>query len=182
MKIKISVEGLEALRELQKLLNSEQLELIGETVEQLARNNARNKIGGPFGERLAQRSVEFLPKGDTVEIFTGGADGYIGVHVEEGGPIRSHNGKPLAIPLPNESTQRYNPKRLFARELKGVVPLFKLRSRNGNELLFRQPGKGGELEAPLFVLKDATAPQVPRPWWPAESEISAAVDQIIDAF
>ena len=181
MKIKISVEGLDVLQELQELLNSEQLELIGETVEQLARNNARNKIGGPFGERLA-RSVEFRPGGDAVEIFADGPDGYIGVHVEEGGPIRSHNGKPLAIPLPNESTQRYNPKRLFARELKGVVPLFKLRSRNGNELLFRQPGKGGELEAPLFVLKDATAPQAPRPWWPTGNEISAAVDQIIDAF
>ncbi len=177
--IKISVEGLDAIRELQEWVTPARLEAAGEAVMQLADRNAREKIGGGFGGRLAD-AIRCETSGETVEIFLGGPEGYIGLHVHEGGAIRSRSGKPLAIPLPTASTRRYNPQRLFAREISGQVPLFRLRSRAGNELLFRRPDKGGELEAPLFLLKDETAPQRPRPWWPTEAEALDEVDRFFE--
>lgn len=152
-----------------------------EAVRKLAAEKAL-RLGTNVGPRAAN-SIVFRIESARSEIWldeSEGTDGRMAAHIHFGGPIRSHNGKTLAIPLPNESTRKYNPRRLFARELKGKVDLFKLKSRSRNELLFRRPGKGEKLEKPLFVLKEQTRSQRPRPWWPTAEEVDAATTAYFD--
>lgn len=176
LNIKIKVDDREVIKKIEGLSPEGRMYAWARAIRELAEENARNRLGGgPFGERIAD-TVRHRVSGLHAEIAPEGQEGYIGVHVHFGGPINI--GKKLAIPLPNESTRKYNPKRLFAKEQK--FRMFKLRSRNGNELLFRKPGKGEKLEKPLFVLKDATAPQKPRPWWPTAAEVEAATDKFFE--
>lgn len=180
MKIRFEVNDAETLAQLHGLSIDAFVEGWAEAVLQLAKKNAREKIGGKFGEKTVAGSIEQQSHGVTAEVYTGGPSGYIAEHVQTGGVVRSRNGKPLAIPLPNEATDAYNPNRLFARELKLRLPLFKLRSKKGNDLLFRKPGKGEKLEKPLFVLKAETRPQAPRPWWPTDAEVEKATMEFFE--
>lgn len=172
--VKFKVDDAETLKQLRGLSVEAYVEDWAEAIRNLAEEKALT-LGENFGKRIA-KSVEQKVTGLKVEITPSGPDGYIGVHAHTGGPINI--GKTLAIPLPNESTKIYNPKRLFAKQMR--FPMFKLTSKAGNELLFRKPGKGKKLEKPLFVLKDATAPQRPRPWWPDDAEVEHATEQYFD--
>ena len=175
MRVKFKVEVPRTPEELGGLSPDAFMAAWTEAIRKLAEGKAL-RLGTNIGPRIAD-SIAFRIGAEQSEIWldeSGGTEGYIGAHIHFGGPIRSHNGKTLAIPLPNESTLKYNPKRLFARELKGKVGLFRLKSRSGNELLFRKPGKGEKLEKPLFVLKDQTRPQRARPWWPDDAEVEGA--------
>jgi len=142
-----------------------------EAVQRFAKERALAVIGKRDFGRLMSDTVQKQVSGDTAEVYVGDKNAFIAEHVHLGGPIRSRNGKPLAIPLNNASTAKWNPRRLFARELK--TPLFMLKSKAGNKLLFAKPGKGEKLGPPLFALVDQTRPQRPRPWFPAQSEADA---------
>lgn len=170
MNLKFRVEDQEVLDRLKELSAEDKLQAWAEAILRMAIRNAETKIGGTFGKRIST-FIELEIRGENAEIRTDRQNGYIGTHVHFGGPIRTRSGKPLAIPLPNEATAKYNPERLFAREL--TIKMFRLKSRAGNELLFRKPGKQENLEKPLFVLKNVTAPQRPRPWWPTQEEAEA---------
>ena len=167
MEIKLTVDDGETIARLKALKAETRVKVWAEAIAELARRQARQRIGTGFGQTTVAESVRVDLRGPKAEVYT---DDPIAVHVHFGGPIRSRNGRRLAIPLPNGSTAKYNPKRLFARDLSRSMPLFKIRSRGGTELLFRRPGKGEQLEAPLFVLKDQTAAQRPRPWFPSVAE------------
>ena len=170
MEVKFKVDDREVLARLAELRSEDRVTAWAEAILQLTKEHARERIGGPFGSRIAEY-VEMEVRGETAEIRMNRQNAYIGAHVHFGGPIRTRNGKPLAIPLPTASSRKYNPDQLFARLL--TVPLFKLTSRAGNELLFRKPEKKQALEPPLFVLKEETRPQRPRPWWPTQAEAEA---------
>ena len=170
MELKFKVDNRAVLDLLKDLSGEEKVTVWAEAILQLAVRNAESKIGGSFGRRIGQ-FVEMDVRGETAVIRMDRQNAYIGEHVHFGGPIRPRDGKPLAIPLPTPSTQKYNPDRVFARNVS--APMFKLTSKAGNRLLFRKPEKGQKLEEPLFVLKDVTRPQRPRPWWPTQAEAEA---------
>lgn len=181
MKVIFKVEAPRTPEELSGLSPEAFMAAWTEAVRQLVEKKAL-RLGTNIGPRIAD-SIAFRIGAEQSEIWLDeneGTEGYIGAHIHFGGPIRTRSGKPLAIPLPNESTRKYNPRRLFARELKSSTRLFKLKSRAGNELLFRRPGKGEKLEKPLFVLKDQTKSQKPRPWWPEPEEVEAATKTFFD--
>ena len=168
--IKITVDDGEILDRLRELKSETRVKVWANAILELARRQARQRIGTGFGQTKVAESVRIDLRGPEAEVYT---DDYIAIHVHQGGPIRSRNGKKLAIPLPNGASAKYNPQRLFARDLGRSVPLIKLQSRGGNELLFREPGEGEKLEEPLFVLKDETRSQRPRPWFPTLAEAEA---------
>lgn len=177
MKVTLRLDDAE-IREKIKDWNAEDIITVwSEAVLRLAKANASRVIGtGSFGRSIEQ-NVELENHGLTAEIKMAAAQAYVGAHVHYGGPVKSRSGKTLAIPLPTSSTAKYNPQRLFASDVK--EKLFLLTSRRGNKLLFRATRKGEALELPLFVLKDQTRPQKPRPWWPSEAECNAAFDEFV---
>ena len=176
MELKLAVDDREIAATLAKLRATVSAPVLGEILLELAQRKARNKLGKNFGESVVARSVELDLRGDhQVEVYS---DNPIAIHVHTGGPIRSRNGKKLAIPLPNESTAKYNPRRTFARDLS--VPLLAITSKKGNRLLFRDPGKNGKLEPPLFVLKSETKAQKPRQWFPSVAEAQAELTRFIN--
>ena len=170
MELKFRVDDRAVLEKLKELSGEDIATVWAEAILQLAVRKAETSIGGKFGRQIAGY-IETEMHGTRAVIRMDRQNAYIGEHVHFGGPIRTRDGKPLAIPLPTQSTLKYNPDRLFARNVS--VPLFKITSKAGNKLLFRKPEKGQTLEAPLFVLKKATRPQRPRPWWPTQEEAEA---------
>ncbi|GEM_PF-3214529 len=177
MRLTLRVDDAEIRQKIKDLNGEDLITVWSEAVLRIAKANATRVIGsGPFGKSIEQ-NIALENCGLTAEIKMTAAQAYIGAHVHYGGPIMSRNGKTLAIPLPTSSTERYNPNRLFASDV--TEKLFALTSKRGSRLLFRAPAKGEKLEAPLFVLKDQTAPQHPRPWWPDEAECQTAFDQFV---
>jgi hypothetical protein len=182
MELRIKLENADALREAVDGLTGEEFaELWAEAVMRLAKKNAEREIGTGFGRSVVAAGVR-------AETFPGGraevsAD-YIGVHVHEGGPIASRNGKDLAIPLDTEASRQYNPQRLFAREL-DKIKLFAVLTKSGKKLLFRAREKGEKAdpnEGPLFVMLRQTRPQKARPWWPTEAEVDEATEKLLHTY
>ena len=165
--VEFVVDARDVLASLKKLRSKVNVKVWADAILELARRQARARIGTGFGNDKVAESVRIDLRGPVGEVYT---DDKIAVHVHQGGPIRSGNGRRLAIPLPTSSTERYNSGRHFARDVARSHPLFKLTSKKGNELLFPRPERGEELGPPLFVLKDQTRPQLPRPWWPTHEE------------
>ena len=176
MHLRITVRNADELREAAEGITSEEfLEVWAESVMRLAKKNAEREAGTGFGRRVVAGGVR-------AETFPGHAEvtaDYIGEHVHTGGPIASRNGKDLAIPLETEASRKYNPRRLFAREL-DQIKLFAVLTKSGKKLLFRQREKGEKSEeGPLFVMLRQTRPQKARPWWPTEAEADEATEQLL---
>lgn len=180
MELRIKLENADVMREAVDGLTGEEFaELWAEAAMRLAKKNAERALGTGFGRSVVAAGVR-------AETFPGGraevtAD-YIGVHVHEGGPIASRNGKDLAIPLDTPASRQYNPRRLFAREL--GIQLFSVLTKKGKKLLFRRREKGEKDngEGPLFVMLRQTRPQKARPWWPTEAEADEATKQLLQAY
>ena len=180
MMLRVTVENADAFKDVaDKLTGEEFLELWTEAVMRLAKKNAENVIKGDFWRTVA---------GDIrAETFPGRAEvtaDYIGVHVHEGGPIASRNGRDLAIPLDTPGSRQYNPRRLFAREL-DKIKMFAVLTKSGKKLLFRAREKGEKAatdEGPLFVMLRQTRPQKPRQWWPTDAEADKATIELIETY
>ena len=137
------------------------VEGITDAVYEEARKNAIG-LGGQFGQRIA-RSLRTRVDGMTGIVSSDGADGYIGLHVHQGGPVRSRNGKMLAIPT------RYNDQKdVFASDRNDLMLV---KSRRRCYLFKELTEPGAVLGKPLYVLTRETKPQKPRPWWPDESRV-----------
>ncbi len=181
MELRIKLENADAIREAVDGLTGEEFaELWAEAVMRLAKKNAEEVIKGNFWRTVAG--------GVRAETFPGGraevSTDYIGVHVHEGGPIASRNGKDLAIPLDTPASRQYNPQRLFAREL-DKIKLFAVLTKSGKKLLFRAHEKGEKAapdEGPLFVMLRQTRPQKPRQWWPTDAEADKATIELIETY
>ena len=164
IRIKIDTRGdaFEVLTDLDPAeLGAALVEGITDAVFEEAKANAAD-LGGKFGQRIA-RSLRTRVDGMTGFVAADGADGYIGLHVHRGGPIKSRNNKMLAIPT------RYNDQKdLFASDRDDLIPI---RSKRRYYLFKKLTEPGAVLGKPLYVLTRETKPQKPRPWWPDESRV-----------
>lgn len=162
IRIDTQADAIEVLENFDPAEFSEALvEGITDAVYEEARKNAIG-LGGQFGQRIA-RSLRTRVDGMTGIVSSDGADGYIGLHVHQGGPVRSRNGKMLAIPT------RYNDQKdVFASDRNDLMLV---KSRRRCYLFKELTEPGAVLGKPLYVLTRETKPQNPRPWWPDESRV-----------
>lgn len=162
IRIDTQADAIEVLENFDPAEFSEALvEGITDAVYEEARKNAIG-LGGQFGQRIA-RSLRTRVDGMTGIVSSDGADGYIGLHVHQGGPVRSRNGKMLAIPT------RYNDQKdIFASDRNDLMLV---KSRRRCYLFKELTEPGAVLGKPLYVLTHETRPQKPRPWWPDESRV-----------
>ena len=150
-------------------------EFIAKTVvvslRDLAENNARKNLGS--GRFAAEIAAGIRAKADGMNITLDHASNdtnHLAEHVQEGGPVRSRNGKMLAIPIDKSvrgewaSVHRWNTpdgKPLFLRK--------KEDGPRGRAYLAEPQGKKGKPKV-LYVLTRETKPQRARPWWPTDEE------------
>lgn len=143
-------------------------------MKNLAIQNAQAAAEGSGGRGFWQREV--IPSvhdeivGDQAVVYS---DSYIAEHVHTGGVIRPVKSRFLAIPLPGNGERGKWPSDY------GEDELFAKTSKAGNLLLFERPGKGRELKAPLFVLKEQVT-QKPRPWWPTSEQVDAETARVLE--
>ena len=138
----------------------------------LETRNRALRLGSRLGPRIA-RSLSTTVSGLEGEVLASGADGYVGLHVHQGGPVRSRNGKILAIPT------KWNPdKETFARN-RDDLQLIKSKKRKKCYLFKKLTAPGEVLGRPLYVLTPRTRPQKPRPWWPNSKDLDTLVEKFI---
>jgi len=180
MEIKITVNDADTLKQINGLSVEAHMEAWAEAVLQLAQKRARERLGGGFGKRIAD-SVQARTSGLKSDISTSGPEGYIGEAVQQGGTFRARSGKLLAIPIHPWMKKGGQYAGLFPRvfQEKAHIPLFLIKSKKGNRLLFQKPEKGQKLEAPFFVLKETTRHK-PRPWWPEKTEVEIATNEYFE--
>ena len=150
-------------------------EFIAKTVavsmRDLAENNARDKLGkGKFASEIAA-GIRAKADGMTVTLDHASNDtNHLAEHVHVGGPVKSSNGKMLAIPIDKSvrgewaSVHRWNTpdgKPLFLRK--------KEDGPRGRAYLAEPQGKKGKPKV-LYVLTRETKPQKARPWWPTDED------------
>ena len=150
-------------------------EFIAKTVavsmRDLAENNARDKLGkGKFASEIAA-GIRAKADGMTVTVDHASNDtNHLAEHVHVGGPVKSSNGKMLAIPIDKSvrgewaSVHRWNTpdgKPLFIRK--------KEDGPRGRAYLAEPQGKKGKPKV-LYVLTRETKPQKARPWWPTDED------------
>ena len=172
MEIRLKVFDQDTLDQLQRLSPEEFMVALSGAVRRLIANNARNKIGGDFGSQIARESIMTEEQSPFRHIlYLGGANGYIAEHIHTGGVVKPKYRQYLAIPIDRKA------KGIYPREYGG--DLFLLRRKqdgpNGRAYLAEKQGKRGKIK-PLWVLKKSVTHK-PRPWWPDEAAVTAAVEQ-----
>ena len=133
------------------------------------------RLGSRIGPRI-RRSLSCRYSGLEGEVLASGADGYIGLHIHQGGPVRSRNGKILAIPT------KWNPhknKEIFARNYPEELQVIKSKRKNRAYLFKKLLTPGEVLGRPLYVLTPRTRPQKPRPWWPDSKDLDTLAEKFI---
>ncbi len=162
MEIKFSVNDKDTLDTLQKLSAREFMLAWTTAVKNFTQNQARNIIGGNFGDLIARRSILTDTSDDTChEIYAGGENGYIAEHIHTGGVIRPNTRKALAIPVDSSV------KGMYPREYPGELVKFK--AKDGRAYL----GKPMKRKVkPLWLLQTSVT-QKPRPWWPDDAAVMA---------
>ena len=159
-------------------------EFIAKTVavsmRDLAENNARDKLGkGKFASEIAA-GIRAKADGMTVTLDHASNDtNHLAEHVHVGGPVKSSNGKMLAIPIDKSvrgewaSVHRWNTpdgKPLFLRK--------KEDGPRGRAYLAEPQGKKGKPKV-LYVLTRETKPQKARPWWPTDEDFARIAEREI---
>lgn len=172
MEVRLKVFDQETLDQMLQLAPDEFMVAVTGAVRRLVAKNARDKIGGDFGAQIARESImteEQSP--DCHTLYLGGANGYIAEHIHSGGVVKPKHRRYLAIPIDRKV------KEIYPREYGGE--LFVLRRKqdgpNGRAYLAEKQGKRGNIK-PLWVLKRSVTHK-PRPWWPDEGAITAAVER-----
>lgn len=172
MAVIIKLDVSKAIKVLEDIDPKEMTEAIVEGVTDAVYEETRSSalaLGKNLGPRIA-RSLRSKVDGLSGQVTAEGADGYIGLHVHTGGPIRSRSGKMLAIPT------KYNDRKdLFASD-RNDLKLVKGKKRC---YLFRSLRDGGIVGRPLYTLLRQTKPQRPRPWWPNENDVRRIADDFI---
>ena len=159
-------------------------EFIAKTVavsmRDLAENNARDKLGkGKFASEIAA-GIRAKADGMTVTVDHASNDtNHLAEHVHVGGPVKSSNGKMLAIPIDKSvrgewaSVHRWNTpdgKPLFIRK--------KEDGPRGRAYLAEPRGKKAKPKV-LYVLTKETKPQRARPWWPTDEDFARIAEREI---
>jgi len=134
----------------------DELKSLADTAYRLAADNAKRKIGGNLGNKIAATiQKQIFPAYASIVVTH-----KLARHKDKGGTIRAKN-KLLAIPISEESRKR-SPS-FFPN-------LFSFRSRKGNLILAEKDGKGVKL---LFVLKKSVK-QKGLKWFPTIKDIRRA--------
>lgn len=164
MQIRFDADISECLEQLEGLSPRQFMIAWSTAVKQYVQQQARNKIGGDFGDNIARNSIlTDDTDSERHEIYPGGENGYIAEHIHTGGTVRPKSRKYLAIPID--------------KSVKGIYP----REYNGDLTLIRKKEDGPRGRAylakvmkkkvkPLWVLKREVR-HSPRPWWPDEAEV-----------
>ena len=160
-------------------------EFIAKTVavsmRDMAENKARDKLGkGKFASEIAA-GIRVKADGMTVTLDHASNDtNHLAEHVHEGGPVKSGNGKMLAIPIDKSvrgewaSVHRWNTpdgKPLFLRK--------KEDGPRGRAYLAEPRGKQAKPKV-LYVLTKETKPQRARPWWPTDEDFLRIAEREIE--
>ena len=169
MQINFEVNDQDLLKQLQDLTPRQFMIAWSGAVRRHIQKNAREKIGGDFGDLIARESIMTDQEDDNRHIiYAGGANGYIAEHIHTGGTIKPRTKAYLAIPIDRSVKGKY------PREYGGE--LFVVRKKEdgprGRAYLATTVGKRGKAKM-LWVLKKSVY-QRPRPWWPDEMEIEQA--------
>ena len=141
------------------------------SLRDLAETNARKNLGnGRFSGEIAA-GIRANADGMNITVDHASNDtNHLAEHVEVGGPVRSSNGRMLAIPIDRSvrgewaSVHRWNTpdgKPLFIRK--------KEDGPRGRAYLAEPQGKKGKPKV-LYVLTRETKPQKARPWWPTDED------------
>ena len=184
MNIKINADR-ELLDKLESLSMRERLEVWSEAVSQAIRDKAMQRLGNGQFARMIADSVRSFIRGSRAVIYSenkkkaSNPNGYIGTAVHYGGDFRSHTRPYLALPLHDRFRRGGSEFGIFPRN--STLPLFVLRSKKGNLLLFERKKKGQpkETEGPLFLLRKSFHHR-PRPWWITDAEAEAATREFIE--
>ena len=175
MGIKVKVDTREAVEVLEELDPSELGEALVEGVTDEVFNHTKRaalRLGRSIGPRV-MRSLGTKVSGLRGEVWAEGADGYVGLHIHTGGPVKSRNGKVLAIPT------RWNDQRdKFASDRSDLV-MIKSKRKKRLYLFKRVLGPGEVIGRPMFFLTPKTRPQRPRPWWPDNVTVSELADKFL---
>lgn len=167
LEIKFRVDDSDTLKTLADLSPRQFMLAWTTKVRQIVQDSARKNIGGDFGSRIANESIQTdETDGNRHSIYLGGENGYIAEHIHFGGVIRPKEAKFLAIPID--------------KSVKGMYP----REYPGELVFLRKPDDGPNGRAylakkmkrsvkPLWVLKSSVN-QKPRPWWPEDAELESA--------
>ena len=151
------------------------------SLRDLAESNARDKLGnGRFAAKIAA-GIRAKADGMTVTLDHASNDtNHLAEHVHKGGPIKSGNGKMLAIPIDKSvrgewaSVHRWNTpdgKPLFLRKKEDGL--------RGRAYLAEPQGKKGKPKV-LYVLTRETKPQKERPWWPTDDDFLRIAEREIE--
>lgn len=172
--IKFDVQSREELDRLENELSPRQF-MIAWTgaVRRLIQQNARDKIGGDFGDQIARESVQTDEQNPLVHrLYMGGENGYIAEHIHTGGEIRPKTRKYLAIPIDRSAKDKY------PREYPGDLVLIRRKEDgpNGRAYLALPMKRKVKL---LYVLKKSVY-QRPRPWFPTEEEVEQTTGQFFE--
>lgn len=136
-------------------------------VRRLIEKNAREKIGGDFGDHIARESVQTDERDPLIHrLYLGGTDGYIAEHIHTGGEIRPKTRKYLAIPIDKSAKNKY------PREYPGDLVLVRRKEDGPNGRAYLGLPMKRKIKI-LYVLKKSVS-QRARPWFPTESEVEEA--------
>jgi len=128
-------------------------------VKQLAQRQARDRIGGDFGDLIARHSI-LTDERDPVrhEIYVGGENGYIAEHIHTGGVIRPKTRQYLAVPIDKSV------KGMWPNEYPGDLVLIRKKDDGPRGRAYLAKPMKRKIK-PLWILLRQVN-QKPRPWWP----------------
>lgn len=164
MQATIKFNETELLEKLTGLNHAEFMAAWSTVILQYAQKQAREKIGGNFGDRIARQSIHVNDNNPDLHIVhIAGENGYIAEHIHTGGPIKPRYRKYLAIPIDKTAKGKYPSE--WAQKL--IVLRKKEDGLRGRAYLALQMQKKIKV---LYVLKNKVE-QKPRPWWPSDAEV-----------
>ena len=164
MKLSVSVDDSDLMKKFAELSPRQFMIAWSTAVKQYVQQQAREKIGGNFGDNIARNTIQTDDTNpERYEIYPGGENGYIAEHIHTGGIVRPKSRKYLAIPIDKSV------KGIYPREYAGDLTLIRKKEdgTNGRAYLAKVMKKKVK---PLWVLKRSVR-HTPRPWWPGEAEV-----------
>ena len=164
MQIRFSVDDSSTLQDLYNLTPRQFMIAWTTAIRQYVEKQARQKIGGDFGDDIARHSIlTDTQDPERPEIYTGGENGYIAEHIHTGGIVRPKTRKYLAVPVDKSV------KGLWPREYPGDLVMLRKKDEGPNGRAYLAKPMKTKIKPLWILLRQVT--HKPRPWWPDEVAI-----------
>ena len=164
MKLSVSVDDSDLMKKFAELSLRQFMIAWSTAVKQYIQQQAREKIGGNFGDSIARNTIQTDDTNpERYEIYPGGENGYIAEHIHTGGIVRPKSRKYLAIPIDKSV------KGIYPREYTGDLTLIRKKEDGPNGRAYLAKVMKKKVKS-LWVLKREVR-HTPRPWWPGEAEV-----------